>query len=118
MENIPLYLYHATPKRKLGRIKKQGLVPGKKKNWEDSSPSKIYLATDPEIAYDFVINSDIDLDEEEKIAIIEINTLNLDKDLFNIDQNIQFYEDEPIYSYEYEGVIPPDSFTNITFEEV
>ena len=115
MVAVPTYLYHGTWISNIDNIKKEGLVPGKEKNWDSSEDDKIYLTLDKEEAYDFVINSDNWKDEE--IAVIEINTIHLDKSLFDIDNNIDYYEDEIPYSFTYEGVISPSNFSDIIIME-
>ena len=109
-------LYHATPEHNLKSIMREGIVPGNSPNWEDSVDDRIYLATDPDVAYDFVINSEAELDDDERVAIITIDTDYLDNDFLQADSNIFF--DNDIYSYEYRGTVPPSAFDDINYMEV
>lgn len=119
------YLYHATPSCYLNSIKKYGLggkLPKKRfwdyENTEYSNISKgCFLATDEDVAYDYLDASDDfydfaeeyeeTYDKELKIIILQININDLDTNLLSIDTNQQF-DDENDPTFFYNGVIPFD----------
>lgn len=110
------YLYHATPKDNLKRIKKEGITPNSNHHWSDSK-NYVYLATDPEIAYDFVVTSEYN-DDFDQIAILEIPVRELNLQKLRADSNVDFEDADEIYSYEYDGVIPFSSISRIRIEDV
>ena len=78
--DVPKYLYHATFKPLLKKIKSEGLG-GISANqlWEDSKKGVVYLAIDASVAYSYVEtvfdeNEDIPESWEEKIIILVIDT--------------------------------------------
>lgn len=108
-----MYLYHATYSSLIDEISKHGLIPGKNKNWEDSDSDFIYLASDPEIAYDFAVNTENEKFENDDIFVITIDADELDLLKLYADPNIDFEDDEEIYSFIYEGIIFPEAFVDI-----
>jgi len=130
-------LYHATFNVNKHSILKEGLVIGKKRSWGGQvDVNCIYLATDPDIAYDFCECADeIDDDAydvyESGIVVLEIDTSLLDIDEHSLfpDPNIIFdeeahrfntdkedYEDsdeyeDVIYAFAYTKNIPPSAIT-------
>ena len=60
MENIPQYLYHATYKPLLKKIKETGLdTSSSKKAWDDSVSGYVYLALDPYVAESYAEESEM-----------------------------------------------------------
>jgi hypothetical protein len=106
VENDTEYLYHATYGARMKSIKKFGLVPGKKKNWDDSKQDVIYLATDPDVAYSYAESSDMVSDTMlDDIKVLQIKKSDLDKDKLSIDKNVI---DNDGSTLEYSGNIAPD----------
>lgn len=106
------YLYHATYKPLLKKIKEQGLnTKMSKKAWEDSIPGYVYLALDPEVAFSYAESSD-EVPEEwiDKIIVLKINRESLDQSKLFIDQNVIDNEGDTL---EYRGVIPWESIVGI-----
>ena len=106
------YLYHATYKPLLKKIKQQGLdTRMSKKAWEDSIPGYVYLALDPEVAFSYAESSE-EVPEEwiDNIVILKIDKYSLDQDKLFIDQNVI---DNVGDTLEYRGVIPWESIVGI-----
>ena len=106
--SIPRFLYHATYKPLLKKIKIEGLDTTKsKKNWEDSIPGYVYLAIDADVPESYAETSE-NVHESwlDKIIILEIDTLKLDTSKLFLDQNVL---DSDGSTFEYRGVIPPDA---------
>ena len=109
--DIPEILYHATYKRRLRNIKLNGLIPGKKKNWEGSKKDVVYLATDYEEAGSFVECDETDSEDDIYVISIDASKLNLDN--LSRDENVIDGDS----TYEYKGIIPPDAFIEIKLFE-
>jgi len=105
VEDIPQYLYHATYKPLLKKIKERGLdTNDSKKAWDDSVPGYVYLALDPYVAESYAESSEMVPDSWlDNIIILKVDTSKLDKSKLFIDQNIQDNEGDTL---EYRGVIP------------
>jgi len=106
------YLYHATYKPLLKKIKEKGLdTNDSKKAWDDSVPGYVYLAKDPDVAASYAESSDIVPDSWlEQIIVLTIDVTQLDKDKLFIDQNVQDNEGDTI---EYRGIIPFSSIVKV-----
>lgn len=106
---LPEFLYHATYRPLLKKIEQEGLGgKSSKKKWSDSKKGVVYLALDPYVAESYAESVDIDefdLPEDwlDKIVILKINTSNLDRNKFNIDQNVLDNQGDTL---EYDGIIP------------
>lgn len=102
---IPNILYHATYKPLLKLIKKEGLIPGKRINWDNVNEhykNYVYLSDDPYTAESYAETSDlVNEDWLDNIIILQINTSNLDKNKFEIDTNNQQKD-----TFQYKGIIP------------
>jgi len=110
LEKDAIYLYHATYKPLLTRIKREGLHgKRKKKNWTDSK-NVVYLASDPHIAESYAESAEI-LDDEkyehwiDQIIILRVKLIDLDKSKLLKDENVRSDEN---YTYQYDGVISFD----------
>lgn len=102
-------LYHATYGVYLDSIKKDGLIPGKNKNWNDSSNNVIDLADDPDFAASFCEVAEVpDEVYDSGIFVISIDADKLDKSKIEIDKN-NLAQD----SLEYKGNIPTSCFLKI-----
>jgi hypothetical protein len=106
--NIPEKLYHATYTPFERSISDNGLGGNQDTMWEDSVRGVVYLAKDSLVAESYAENSDIAWDrfnEDQDFGIItyEVDTANLDKDLFDIDHNVVGVDGGTL---EYHGVIP------------
>lgn len=103
--NIPNILYHATYRPLLRKIKKEGLIPGKRKNWDSDSKiykNYVYLANDPDVAESYAETAEFVREEWiDDIVILQINTSLLDKKKFGKDHNNLEGD-----TFQYEGVIP------------
>lgn len=107
--NLPDYLYHATYKPLLSKIKQSGLRGGINKFWDDSSPDVVYLSDDPNVAESYAETSDIvDEDWLDLIVILKIDISKLDPALLEIDDNNLSGD-----TYQYAGTISPDVIVDI-----
>ena len=99
------YLYHATYKPLIKKIKEVGLDTSKsKKAWDDSVAGYVYLAKDPDVAGSYAESSDMVPDSYiDNIVILTIDVSKLDQSKLYADQNVQDNEGDTI---EYRGVIP------------
>jgi len=102
------YLYHATYRPLLNKIKKEGLQGGKRKNYEDSATNKVYLDKTPEGAESYAETSDT-IPEEwlDQIVILKIPKNKLNKKLLNVDKNVLQTDDEEAQTFEYSDTISP-----------
>ena len=104
--------YHATFAENMESIMKNGLVPsnGKDQNWSESETAGfVFLATDEEIALDFVETCD-KAKNGDKFVCFEVDGDALDKNHLFLDINVhQEEEDEPYepYAFMYDKPIPP-----------
>lgn len=97
------YLYHATYSRLLPSIKKLGLVPGKRKNWQDSKPYAIYLASDEYEAESYAEEAENVPDSWiDSIIVYRVSVKDLDKSKLKRDENVQ----DGTTTFEYHGEIP------------
>lgn len=114
IETIPEFLYHATYKPLLKKIKIEGLDTQKsKKNWEDSIPGYVYLAVNPDVAESYAETSDyVPESWLDQIVILQINTNKIDKTKLFLDQNVQDNNNDTL---EYRGVIPTEAI-NFNFK--
>ena len=112
LENFPQYLYHATYKPLLKKIRKKGLdTSSSKRAWEDSVPGYVYLALDPYVAESYAEASEMVPESWlDKIIILKIDTNKIDKSNLFLDQNVQDNEGDTL---EYRGVIPWESIVGI-----
>ena len=106
------YLYHATYKPLLKKIKEKGLdTSDSRKAWDDSIPGYVYLAKDPDVAASYAESSEMVSDTWlEQIIVLTIDATQLDKDKLFIDQNVQDNEGDTI---EYRGIIPFSSIVKV-----
>jgi hypothetical protein len=118
--DVPKYLYHATFKPLLKKIKIEGLGGGlTKKLWDSSKDKVVYLALEAEVAYSYTEvgfgeNESIPDSWEEKIIVLVIDTENLDKSKFFMDSNVL---DNDGSTLEYHGVIPYSSVVKVLSED-
>ena len=105
IDSTPRYLYHATYRPLLKKIKEAGLDTTKsKKAWEDSIPGYVYLALDSEVAASYAETSDMVPDSYlDNIVILTIDADRIDKSKLFMDQNVQDNEGDTL---EYRGTIP------------
>ena len=110
LENFPQYLYHATYKPLLKKIRKKGLdSSSSKRAWEDSVPGYVYLALDPYVAESYAEASEMVPESWlDKIIILKIDTNKIDKSNLFLDQNVQDNEGDTL---EYRGVIPLEALS-------
>jgi hypothetical protein len=108
----PSYLYHATYKPLLKKIKEKGLdTRASKKAWDDSIPGYVYLAKDLEVAASYAESSEIVPDEWlDQIIVLTIDAAQLDSNKLFIDQNVQDNEGDTL---EYRGIIPFSSIVKV-----
>jgi len=98
VENIPQFLYHATYKPLLKKIKERGLdTSDSKKAWDDSIPGYVYLALDPYVAESYAEESEMVPESWlDNIIILKVDTSKLDKSKLFIDQNVQDNEGDTL----------------------
>jgi RNA:NAD 2'-phosphotransferase (TPT1/KptA family) len=108
-EPLPAVLYHATYRPYLRKIKAEGLHGNNsKKNYEDSQPGVVYLATTSVVALSYAETSD-EVPEEylDQIVMLRIATAKLDVTKLRSDRNVIDGTD----TVEYAGTIPPDAIS-------
>ena len=117
VEDVPQYLYHATYKPLLKKIKERGLdTNDSKKAWDDSIPGYVYLALDPYVAESYAEESEMVPESWlDNIIILKIDTSKLDKSKLFTDQNVQDNEGDTL---EYRGVIPWEALSLQTLQEI
>lgn len=105
----PLVLYHCTHKNNLASIYSEGLKPGCPANWDGMSmENKVYFSFDPEVAFDYAMNSSKAEEmgwQEEDFVILEYAYDCLDPKLFSYDWNNRCEYSDDINSVAYEGVV-------------
>ena len=117
---VPKYLYHATFKPLLKKIKSEGLGGvSVKQLWDFSKIGVVYLALDANVAYSYAEigfdeNDDIPESWKDEIIVLVIDTENLDKTKFYLDSNVLDNEGDTI---EYHGLIPFNHVVNIMTED-
>lgn len=104
------YLYHATYKKLLKKIKVSGLDSSKtKRSWSSSVPGYIYLATDPDQAGSYAeIADEVPESYLDNIIILTIDTSFLDPNKLYIDRNNQNND-----TFEYRGIIPWEAIVQV-----
>ena len=112
---LPPKLYHATYGPLVESIEREGLGGDRDTVWEDSVRGTVYLALDPEIAYEYAETSDdawdnFETDDGLEIVTFEVDTAQLDPSKFNIDQNVIDNEGDTL---EYYGIVPPSALSVI-----
>ena len=101
------FLYHATYRPLLPKIKKRGLGASSKKNWEDSEKGVVYLESSSEAALAFAECSENAPEEWlDVIVILRVRKDRLDMDKLFPDKNVRPTEGELVTSFEYHGIIP------------
>lgn len=106
---VPSVLYHASYGPLIPSIQKDGLGGNRETYWEDSVRGVVYLALDPEVAFSYAETSDDAWDKFEgedglEIVIMEIDTTQLNPELFKLDSNVVDNEGDTV---EYHGVVQP-----------
>ena len=98
-------LYHATYKAHLASIKKNGICPQKKHNYDECMENVVYLAYDKDVARSYAETSD-EVPEEwlDNIVILEVDSKGLDITKFQKDLNL--LDGGEITSVAYKGSIP------------
>ena len=107
-------LYHATYKKYLPSIKKNGLVinSGNCSYEGQVGDEAVYLANDYDVAESFAESAEVDEDiMDTGIVVLEINTSLLDENKFGLDPNIILEEGEEPYSFIYRDNIPVSAIT-------
>jgi hypothetical protein len=101
----PAFLYHATYRPYLRKIKAEGLHgDNPQKNHEDSQHGLVYLALTPEVAASHAEASETVPDEYlEQIVVLQVATAGLDPALLHADRNV--IGDGG--TFEYAGRVPP-----------
>jgi len=110
---IPQYLYHATYKPLLKKIKEFGLDSSRGRQlWDDSVKGYTYLSDDKDYAASFAESTDAEIPDSwiDNIIILTIDTNKIDKEKLFIDTN---NTDEQNSTFEYHGVIPFSSIVKV-----
>lgn len=110
---IPQYLYHATYKPLLKKIKEFGLDSSRGRQlWDDSVKGYTYLSDDKDYAASFAESTDAEIPDSwiDNIIILTIDTNTIDKEKLFIDAN---NTDEEKSTFEYRGVIPFSSIVKV-----
>ena len=101
-----MFLYHATTEDRLKSIKKYGLLKNKESNWDEMQMNGyIYFSFDPEVAEDYVYESDNYDDQDVVILKVDSSVLDLNKICYDYNNHCETIED--INSIAYDGNIPP-----------
>tara|TARA_B100000900_G_C20496578_1_gene681884 strand:+ start:382 stop:786 length:405 start_codon:yes stop_codon:yes gene_type:complete len=106
---VPPVLYHASYGPLIPSIQKDGLGGDRETYWDDSVRGVVYLALDPEVAFSYAETSDDAWDKFEgddglEIIVMEIDTTQLNPELFKLDSNVVDNEGDTV---EYHGVVQP-----------
>lgn len=116
---VPDFLYHATYRALLPRIKKNGIIcgGGKYRNFVNTERG-VYLGYDAEYAGSMVEaseNDDIPEDWVDEIIVLKVDVSKLDISKLDIDPNVILSdEDDMIYSYIYRDNIPYNFVLGVT----
>lgn len=107
LSSTPSVLYHGTYRPLLSKIKKDGLLPGLRKNYTDSKSNKVYLASTKDEAEAFAETSDTVPEEWlDQIVILKIDVSKLNIAELRVDRENR---DLNFPTYEYKGSIPKDA---------
>jgi len=110
---IPQYLFHATYKPLLKKIKEFGLDSNRGRQlWDDSIKGYTYLSDDKDYAASFAESTDANIPDSwlDNIIILTIDTNTIDKSKLFIDTN---NTDEELSTFEYRGIISPSSIVKV-----
>lgn len=103
-------MYHATYRPYLEQIFEWGLggAPvASPKNYEDSEPGVVYLATSPEVARSYAETSDLVPEEWlASIVVLRIDLVQLDMSLLQPDKNVRLDASQRPETFQYRGTIP------------
>lgn len=112
--------YHATFAENARSIMEKGLVPagGGEPNWHGSKTDGfVFLATDVEIALDFVETCD-SADNHDSFVCFEIDGDALDKEHLFLDINVHQEEEDEPYAFMYGKPIPPKNLRFFCSDEM
>lgn len=98
-----MWLYHATFKKNLEGIMKDGLKTGMSKNYRKSSSKELYFTTDADVALDYCYNAELTSNE-----VWESGTVMLAVEANDIDDLsiVKDYDADDDTSYRYNKNIP------------
>lgn len=116
-----MYLYHATYTENQKSIEKDGLIPGKKSNFEGMiMHDAVYLAFSPETALCYAENSDYFCGSDDclDIVVFKVAVDSLDSSKIGYDWNNLCEYEEDINSIAYHAGIPAKDLTLITNKEI
>lgn len=108
-------LYHATYKKNLSSIKRNGLNPSKSFSmWSDSKRDRVYLAKDRDVAESYAETSEElpsgwSEEDLEDIVVLLIDETLIDKEKIKLDENVIDNDGDTV---EYIGVIPYSAIVN------
>jgi hypothetical protein len=117
LNKVPDYLYHATFKALIPKIKHVGLIPGGEdfRNYENIEWG-VYLSDDYDFAGSMAETTENENVPEkwlDEIVVIMISTKNLNRSMFDVDPNIILWQNEDSHSFIYRGKIPPSEIIDI-----
>lgn len=114
------FLYHATFKRNIESIKKNGLGNAKQANWSISKKGVTYFSDDAEVAFAFCeANAEVpDEVYDSGIVVLAIPESAFDEECLSFDENVSTEFDDDEQNYEYTKVIYPEDIFVITEDEV
>lgn len=101
------YLYHATYRQYMKKIKKEGLHGGNpRKNYEDSEQGKVYFATSPQVAESYAESSDsVPEHYLDEICVLKVHKKHLDISKVSDDPNVR---NDDRCTVVYDGRIAPE----------
>lgn len=106
-------MYHATYQPHLASILEWGLggaPAAPPRNYPDSRPGVVYLATSADLARSYAETSDEVPDEWlDAIVVLAVDTAQLDPKALAPDSNVRRSVNETPETFEYQGVIPPQA---------
>lgn len=107
------FLYHATYRAYLGSILTHGLggaSPPVPANYEDSEAGVVYLADCPEVARSYAESAEhVPEAWLDDIVVMRVRSASLEPGRLSPDANVRCEPDEPVSTFAYRGVVPPDA---------
>ena len=112
---IPKSIYHATFSAHLPNIQRRGLIPGGDgfRCWDRCTPG-VYFHSDADVAVSYAESTDNqEIPEEwfDNIIVLEIDSSQLNIELFELDPEIA--PPDNVDSFIYHGIVPSKTIKNI-----
>lgn len=116
-EMFVMTLYHATYKENVEKIMREGLRRNQPVNFQGMSmEGMLYFAFDPEAAISFIESADTY--EGQEIAVLSVDTADLELNKINYDWNNRCEYHENIISLAYSGDVPASALSKLNQDEI